>query len=164
MQIGMEASVSVIVGSGDYTYRVEEDWARLPTGWEFGDVGAVGVDRQDRVYVFNRGEHPMCVFDRDGNFLQARGARAYSIAPTACTWGRTTRSICTDDGDHTVRKCTLDGKVLLEIGIPGRPSAFMSGAPFNRCTHTALSPGGDIYVSDGYGNARIHKYDQTASG
>ena len=34
----------------------------------------------------------------------------------------------------------------------------MSGEPFRRCTHTALSPAGEIYVSDGYGNARIHKY------
>jgi DNA-binding beta-propeller fold protein YncE len=65
---------------------------------------------------------------------------------------------CTDDGDHTVRKCTLDGKVLLEIGIPGKPAPFMSGEPFHRCTHTALSPAGEIYISDGYGNARVHKY------
>ena len=65
--------MSVTVGSGDYTYRVEDSWARLPTGWEFGDVGAVGIDRQDRVYVFNRGEHPMCVFDRAGNRLAWRG-------------------------------------------------------------------------------------------
>ena len=50
------------------------------------------------------------------------------------------------------------GKVLLEIGIPGRPSPFMSGEPFNRCTHTALSPDLDIYVSDGYANARVHKF------
>src|SRR5258705_11541693 len=34
----------------------------------------------------------------------------------------------------------------------------MSGEPFHRCTHTALSPKGEIYVSDGYGNARVHKY------
>ena len=51
-----------------------------------------------------------------------------------------------------------DGKVLLEIGIPGKPAPYMSGEPFHRCTHTALSPNGDIYVSDGYGNARVHKY------
>ena len=160
MQIGMEASVSVIVGSGDYAYRVEEDWARLPTGWEFGDVGAVGVDRQDRVYVFNRGEHPMCVFDRDGNFLKSWGEGVFRRAH-GVHMGPDDTIYCTDDGDHTVRNCTLDGKVVLEIGIPGRPSAFMSGAPFNRCTHTALSPGGDIYVSDGYGNACVHKYDQS---
>ena len=34
----------------------------------------------------------------------------------------------------------------------------MSGEPFHRCTHTALSPRGDLYVSDGYGNARVHKF------
>ena len=34
----------------------------------------------------------------------------------------------------------------------------MSGEPFNRCTHTALSPDLDIYVSDGYANARVHKF------
>jgi hypothetical protein len=42
--------------------------------------------------------------------------------------------------------------------VPGKPAPFMSGEPFHRCTHTALSPKGEIYVSDGYGNARVHKY------
>jgi DNA-binding beta-propeller fold protein YncE len=64
----------------------------------------------------------------------------------------------TDDGDHSVRQCTLDGRVLMTLGTPGKPSPFMSGEPFHRCTHTALSPKGEIYVSDGYGNARVHKY------
>jgi len=64
----------------------------------------------------------------------------------------------TDDGGHFMRKCSLDGKVLLELGIPGKPAPYMSGEPFHRCTHTALSPKGEIYVSDGYGNARVHKY------
>jgi DNA-binding beta-propeller fold protein YncE len=52
----------------------------------------------------------------------------------------------------------MDGKVLLTIGIPKKPAPFMSGEPFHRCTHTALSPRGEIYVSDGYGNACVHKY------
>jgi hypothetical protein len=41
----------------------------------------------------------------------------------------------TDDGGHFVRKVTLDGKVLLELGVPGKPAPFMSGEPFHRCTH-----------------------------
>jgi DNA-binding beta-propeller fold protein YncE len=65
---------------------------------------------------------------------------------------------CTDDGDHTVRRMTTQGKMLLQIGVPGEPAPYMSGDPMNRCTHTALSPDGDIYVADGYGNARVHKY------
>jgi hypothetical protein len=76
----------------------------------------------------------------------------------ACTWAPTTRSTVPTKGDHTVRRCTLDGKVLLQIGVPGEPAPHMSGIPFHRCTHTALSPRGDIYVADGYGNARVHKY------
>ncbi|MGZ8487981.1 MAG: peptidyl-alpha-hydroxyglycine alpha-amidating lyase family protein, partial [Candidatus Binatia bacterium] len=44
------------------------------------------------------------------------------------------------------------------IGVPGKASTYQGGEPFNRCTHVAFSPQGDIYVSDGYGNSRVHKY------
>jgi len=146
-----------IVGRGGYTYELVADWAKLPAGWAFCDVAAVAVDRRDRVYVFNRGDHPMMVFDRDGNLLSSWGENLFKRAH-GLHIGPDDALYCTDDGDHTVRKCTLEGKVLFEIGIPGRPSKFMSGEPFNRCTHTALSPQGEIYVSDGYANARVHKF------
>lgn len=151
--------MGVILGSGDFTYRVHESWAQLPDGWELGDVAAVGIDSRDRVYVFNRSENPMMVFDRDGGFVTSWGQDIFKHAH-GVHMGPDDTIYCTDDGDHTVRKCTLDGKVLLEIGIPGRPAPFMSGTPFNRCTHTALSPDGEIYVTDGYGNACVHKYGQ----
>jgi DNA-binding beta-propeller fold protein YncE len=134
-----------------------QNWARLPDGWALTDVASVGVDSKDNLYAFNRGAHPMMVFDRDGNFLRSFGEglfkRAHGLHIDADD-----NLYCTDDGDHTVRKCTPEGKVLLTIGLPGEPKPFMSGEPFNRCTHTALSPSGEIYVSDGYGNARVHKY------
>ena len=138
-------------------YEPVENWAKLPPGWSFKEIGSVGVDKNDNVYVFNRGEHPMIVFDRDGNFLRSWGeglfprAHGVHMAPDDTIW-------LTDDGDHTVRQCTLEGKVLLTLGIPGKPAPYMSGEPFHRCTHTAMSPQGDIYVSDGYGNARVHKF------
>jgi DNA-binding beta-propeller fold protein YncE len=147
----------LIVGDGDYRYEQLDHWGTLPPGWTLGEVGAVGVDKQDNVYVFNRGDHPMIVFDREGNFLRAWGeglfprAHGLHMAPDGTVF-------LTDDGDHTVRQCTLDGKVLLTLGTAGKPATFMSGEPFHRCTHTALSPTGEIYVSDGYGNARVHKY------
>src|ERR1700674_2978291 len=146
-----------ILGSGEHRYRVVENWAKLPEGWDLTDVASVAVDSKDRVYVFNRGEHPMIVFDREGNFVRSWGEGVFRRAH-GVHLGPDETLYCTDDGDHTVRKCTLEGKVLLEIGIPAKPAAYMSGEPFNRCTHTALSPRGDIYVSDGYGNARVHKY------
>ncbi len=149
--------MSTIVGEGDFRFRIIDDWAKLPEGWKLGDVGGVGVDTQDNVYVFNRGTHPMIVFDRQGNFLRSWGeglfprAHGVHMAPDGTVW-------LTDDGDHAVRQCTLDGKVLLTLGLPGKPAPFMSGLPFRGCTHTALSPRGDLYVSDGYGNGKIHMY------
>ncbi len=149
--------MSVTMGSGDFTYQPAEGWGEWPEGWDKGDVAAVGVDRWDNVYAFNRGPHPMVVFDRDGKFLRSWGEGVFRNAH-GVHMGPDDTIYLTDDGDHSVRKCTLDGKVLLTIGIPGKATAYMSGEPFNRCTHTALSPQGDIYVSDGYGNARVHKY------
>ncbi len=148
----------VALGTAAFTYEVVENWAKLPDDWSFKEVGGVGVDAHDNVYVFNRGEHPMLVFDRDGNFLRAWGEGVFPRAH-GITMGPDETMFCSDDGDHTVRKCTLDGKVLLTLGASGKPAPFMSGDPFNRCTHVAIDPrNGDFYVSDGYGNARVHKY------
>jgi DNA-binding beta-propeller fold protein YncE len=150
--------MAIIVGTGEYRYRIVEDWAKLPEGWSFKEVGAVGVDAKDNVYVFNRGEHPMMVFDRAGKFLRSWGEGQYPRAH-GVHMGLDDSIYLTDDGGSFVRKCRLeDGKVLMELGVPGKPAPYMSGEPFHRCTHTALSPKGEIYVSDGYGNARVHKY------
>src|ERR1041384_1632466 len=152
-QAGHEKEWSMIVGNGDFRYRVNADWAKLPEGWSFKEVGGIGVDSHDNVYVFNRGVHPMQVFDREGHSLRSGGeggsprAHGVHMAPDDTMF-------LTDDGGHFARKVTLDGKVLLELGVPGSPAPFMSGEPFHRCTHTALSPKGEIYVSDGYGTSR----------
>ena len=93
--------MSVILGSGEFRYRVVEDWAKLPDGWEFMDVAAVGVDSKDQVYVFNRGDHPMMVFDLDGNFLRSWGEGVFSRAHGLHV-GPDDSLYLTDDGDHTV--------------------------------------------------------------
>src|SRR5438477_12592381 len=62
-----------ILGSGEHRYRVVENWARLPDGWNLTDVAAVAVDGKDRVYVFNRGAHPVVVLNRDGSLLKSWG-------------------------------------------------------------------------------------------
>ena len=148
----------VEMGTGEYTYEVAEGWGNLPDGWSFKEAAAVGVDSNDNVYVFNRGEHPMMVFDREGNFLRSWGEGVFPRAHGITIMPDNT-IFATDDGDHTVRKCTLDGQVLFTLGVSGKPAPFMSGDPFNRCTHVAMDPStGEFYVSDGYGNARVHKY------
>jgi hypothetical protein len=149
--------MTAVLGTGDFRYHAQREWAKLPEDWDLADVGGLAVDAEDRVYVFNRGFHPMVVFDRDGEVLGSWGEtifrrpHAVHLAPDGTIW-------CADEGDHVVRRCTLEGKVLFTLGTPGAPAAEFSGQPFNRCTHTALTPNGDILVADGYGNARVHKF------
>lgn len=147
----------VTVGQGAFTYDFIQEWAKLPPGWSFKEVAGVGVDGRDRVYVFNRGQHPLMVFDRDGNFLSSWG-EGFFPRPHAVTMAPDDTIFLTDDDSATVRKFTLDGKLLLTIGEYMKPAPAHSGRPFNRCTHVAIAADGCLYVSDGYGNARIHKY------
>ena len=66
--------MAVILGTGAHRYEVVDNWAKLPAGQEFNaDVAAVGIDKQDRVYAFNRGKHPVIQLDKNGNMLQAWG-------------------------------------------------------------------------------------------
>ena len=147
-----------VLGQGDYTYTPEPNWADLPPEVTLGDVAGLAVDNQDRVYLFNRGETPVVVLDQSGAVISTWGQGLFvnphgaSIGPDQCLY-------LTDNFDHTVRKFTLDGTLLLEIGTPGISSGFMSGKPFCKCTHSAIGPSGDIFVSDGYQNACIHKFD-----
>lgn len=147
-----------VMGSGEFRYRAQPKWETVPPGYEWREVAAVATDGDDNVYVFNRGEHPMMVFDKDGNFVKSWGEGVFTRAHGVSV-GPDNTLYCTDDGDHTVRQCTPDGEILMTLGLPGEPAPAFSGEPFNRCTHTALDPKtGDIYVSDGYGNSRVHKY------
>jgi hypothetical protein len=146
------------LGQGDFTFRALPDWVQLPDGIVLGDVAGVAIDARDRAYLFNRGDHPVVVLEADGSFVTSWGHGVFTNAHGAHI-GADQAIYLTDNGDHTVRKFSLDGRLLLTIGEPGKPAPHMSGKPFCRCTHTALAPNGDIYISDGYGNAAVHKYD-----
>ena len=145
----------MVFGQGTHQYTVQEDWWTLPEGWEFGWIPAVAVDSQDRVYVYSRSEHPMVIFDRDGNFIDAWGddilKDAHGIFIDADD-----NIYCTERDTHVMRKFTTDGELLMTLGTPDEPGA--EGEPFNKPTDFALGPDGEMYISDGYGNARVHKY------
>jgi DNA-binding beta-propeller fold protein YncE len=157
-------------GQGDFRYELHEEWEQLPEGWEHGDVAGVATDARDNVYIFNRSEHPLIIYDREGRFLGSWGEGVFT-RPHGVTIADDILYLA-DDGDHTVRKFTLDGKLLLTIGTPHQPSETgydpkistslltiaHGGAPFNRPTRLSVAPSGELYVSDGYGNARIHRF------
>lgn len=157
-------------GSGRHTYEVIADWARLPEGWSFKDAAGVSVDSKDRVYVFSRSEHPLTVFDREGNLLKAWGEGIFSM-PHSLHIDEDDMLYLVDVGDHTVRKMTRDGKLVFTLGVKHQPSETgavgldfrtikrVSG-PFNGPTDVAFGPSDEIFVSDGYGNARVHRFSK----
>jgi DNA-binding beta-propeller fold protein YncE len=147
------------LGSGELLFEPVEGWEKLPEGWSFIDVAGVAVDARDNVYVFNRGEHPVAVFDRDGRLLRSFGEGLFSQRPHGIHTGPDDSVYCVDDGLHTIQKFTLEGKLLMTLGSPNQPAPKWQGKPFNRPTHVAVSRvTGHLYVSDGYGNSRIHKF------
>ena len=172
--------MEAIVGNGKYTYRVREDWQQ-PPDWLEMRPAAVSVDSQDRVYAFNRNDaHPVVIFDRDGKYLSSWGAglfrfpHAIRIMPEN---GRDIVWVC-DEHHHQFYKFTTDGKLLQTIGEKGRradtgvPADDFSsqawrkvthgGGPFNLPTDIAFAPSGEFFITDGYGNARVHKFSADA--
>ena len=145
----------MIFGQGTHQYTVHANWWSLPEGWEFGWIPAVAVDSQDRVYVYSRSEHPMVVFDRDGNFLTSWGDDILKDAHGIYI-DENDHIYCTERETHVVQKFTTDGELLMTLGAMDEPGG--EGEPFNLPTDFALGPDGEMYVSDGYGNSRIHKY------
>ncbi len=147
------------LGSGNLIFEPVEGWEKIPPGWSFVDVAGVAVDSKDNVYVLNRGKHSVIVFDQDGNFLRSFGEGLFSARAHGIHIGPDDSVYCVDDGLHTVQKFTPEGQLLMTLGTAHQPSPKWQGRPFNRPTHVAVSRvTGDLYVSDGYGNCRIHKF------
>ena len=158
-------------GTGKYLYKLIDGWA--PKELSSIDVSGLCIDQQDKVYVLNRGTHSVLVFDREGNILASWGEGIFKrvhgccIGPAGCIY-------CADDGNQTVSKFNQEGELLQVLGKKDQPSDTgyrkkstlseslstikQGGPPFNRPTGIALSSKGEIYISDGYGNARVHKF------
>ena len=149
-----------VFGSGDFTYTFVDGWAKLPTGMTFKECPGVAVDSRDNVYVLTRGEHPIIVLDKDGNYIRSFGQGFFSDDRTHGLYiGHDDSLLVADDGIHTIQKFNSEGEKTMEIGERNHPAPKWSGQPFNRPTSAAIMPSsGDVYVSDGYGNSRIHVY------
>ncbi|MCK5403511.1 6-bladed beta-propeller [Candidatus Bathyarchaeota archaeon] len=136
--------------SNEFVYR-ETRWS-----WKAIVYSGVACDSQDRVYVIRRTHLPaILVFDREGNFLRSFAEDLF-VVPHGIWISPEDNLYCTDIGNHTVTKLSLDGEVLMTLGTKGKKGKL--GEPFNRPTRAVESPSGDIFISDGYGQQRVHKF------
>jgi sugar lactone lactonase YvrE len=136
-------------------FPIAKDWPQIPSGYKLGQVSAVAADGQGAVFVFHRGEHPIMVFDRSGKFLRSFGeglvtkAHGLRFDTNGNVW-------ITDVGNHTVRKFSADGKLLLTLGVEGKAGDTIG--QFDQPADVAFGPKGELFVADGYGNSRVVKY------
>jgi hypothetical protein len=177
----------VITGFGKHTYEWVEGWGKLPEGWErLGQCG-IGTDSEDRVYCFNRSEHPMVVFDPEGNVLTHWGEGVLIDSHGMHIDAQDNLYLPVKDG-HVVLKYDKHGNQLMTMGTwnepsdtgiphgsgPGQPG-WTEGAtefpgptrmwpnaraagPFNMPSDISQATNGDLYVSDGYANFRVHVF------
>jgi sugar lactone lactonase YvrE len=167
------------VGQGAFQYELVEGWPEIPSAWDYRDVPGVATDAQDRVYLFSRAARDgksvssVLIHDRDGRFIGSWGEQEFTYAHGISIVGNV--AYLTDLNNHTVYKCSLSGQILMTLGTKGVPSdtGFVNeapanlttivrgGPPFNRPAWATESPKGEIFVADGYGNARVHRFSAT---
>lgn len=129
---------------------------QIPAGVTLGQCSAVAVDSRQQVYLFHRGKSPILCFDRDGKFVRAWGddliktAHGLRIDKDDNIW-------TTDIGHHLVMKFSLEGKLLLSLGMVDKPGAGLD--QFDRPTDVAFGREDEVYISDGYGNSRVMQFD-----
>jgi DNA-binding beta-propeller fold protein YncE len=150
------------------------DWAEVPPGYLFRDVSDVAVNSKNQVYLLTR-DPAVLVYDSEGRFLTSWGADVLSARPHGITIGPDDSVYVADEGDQLIRKFTTTGVQTLTLGTKGVMSDTgcdwdeldftkrvrsikHSSGPFNHPTKLAVAPDGDLFVADGYGNARIHHF------
>lgn len=149
--------MATVVGGGRYRYEVDKHWGRGAGGVAaFGLVSAIACDSEDRVYVFNRTPDPrVIIMAPDGRFLGEWG-RGQFKHPHGIWINSADELYLTDRDTHLVTTWTLGGTQLRSWGTPDTPG--VPGEPFNQPTHAFVARDGEMYVSDGYGQSRVHRF------
>lgn len=150
------------------TFSPDEPWTRLTDTWNHGEAVAVAADSKDRIFVLVRGPRPVLIFDRQATLLGSWGDGQF-VRPHGLFITPDDTVYCIDDNGHSVRAYSTEGKLLRTIGPSGVASDTgvvgndyrtikQSAPPFNFPCNLALAPSGDLFICDGYGNARVHRF------
>ena len=138
-------------------YEVDPAWPQKPAEVQWAAMPGVSVDPQDNVWIFTRANPPVQVYDRSGKLIRSWGEGLFKSAhflrfdPKGNLW-------LADAGNHAVHQFTPEGKLLRTLGTPGEPGC--DEKHFSKPTDMVVTPAGDVFVTDGYGNARVAHFDK----
>jgi DNA-binding beta-propeller fold protein YncE len=138
-------------------YAVDPEWPRLPAGWTFEETPGVAVDSREHAFVFHRGPHSIMEFDKAGNLVRTWGDGVF-VRPHGLRFDPEGNLWAADDQGHIVVKMDALGRVRMVMGRKNTKGETKD--TFNRPTDIAFAANGDFYVSDGYGNSRVVKFNK----
>ena len=147
-----------VVGSGDYQYERVPEWPNMPKYWAFGAASDGAVNSKDEVHIFSRGAHPLTIWDTDGSFISSWGEGTFSANPHGIYIAPNDNVWLVDRDYHIATEYTPGGEEIRTLGEKLAPSPSFQGLPFNMPSGLAIAPDGNMFVSDGYGGHRVHKF------
>ena len=149
------------------------NFIKLPPGLYLGEAMGVATNSKGHIYVYTRSANTrLFEFDQTGNYIREIGAGNYGLEFAHSVRVDSEDNVwIVDEGSNLVIKFNPAGKVLMVLGhrpeaVEGMPATQQGPAPpagkyiFSRPTDVAWDPQGNIFVSDGYGNNRVVKYDK----
>jgi DNA-binding beta-propeller fold protein YncE len=154
----LESEAAALRALVEKTPAAKLERVRIPVDLpEIGYPSAVTMDDSGLIYVLHRGEKadPLLVLNRDGKVIRSWGKGLYQIPhsiridPQGNIW-------TVDSGSSMVLKFSPRGEKLLEISVGEQPTGR---GRTNGTSDIAFGPNGRIYISDGYGNARVLEYN-----
>jgi peptidylamidoglycolate lyase len=159
--------------ASDAEYQVVHGWPILPEGQMLGQATGVAVDSRDRVFVFHRAGREwsdplptdriaaptVAIFDGATGEQLGQWGDGLFVMPHGLAVDHDDNLWVTDVSLHQVLKTTADGQLLLALGTEGVPGD--DATHFALPTDVAALPDGSVYVSDGYGNARVARFSES---
>lgn len=137
-------------------YEVNAAWAKVPGAgtWD-GSTSWISPDGKGNVVVLVRVAPYFRMFNRNGEFVRSWGDDGLFDTAHSVTFGPDGALWVTDSTDHVVKKVSPEGEVLMTLGKQGEAGDNTSQDKFNQPNHVGFAANGDVYVSDGYVNARV---------
>ena len=136
---------------GDFAAKDPKEWGGTTT-W-------VAADGKGTVVVMVRVAPYFRFFSTEGAPLRQWGDKElFTGEPHSVHFGPDGSIWATDSIDHTVRKFSPTGQLLLTLGKPKVPGDNTSQDAFNRPNAVAFGARGQVFVSDGYANQRVVEF------
>ena len=172
----------VVIGEGDYQYKVNHQWCQLPDQFTWQTTHNVAVDSANHLYVIHEGvrnkkDHPsIFVFDSQGQFVRAFGCQFQGGGHGIEVRREGSEEFLYVAAYQQVKafaKMTLKGETVWYRKAPMESGKYAEGedtsteATWNRKgflpTNFAFLDDGGFLLADGYGTFCIHRYDKNAN-